>query len=91
MAYAPHTAADRAAMLEAIGVASADELFADIPAGLRADGLKLPPPESEAELAERLCRLADRNRVDLVSFLGAGAYRHYVPAVVDQLLLRGEF
>jgi glycine dehydrogenase subunit 1 len=78
-------------MLEAIGVASVDELFEDIPPGLRASGLTLPPPESEAELAGHLSALAARNRTDLASFLGAGAYRHYVPAVVDQLLLRGEF
>ncbi len=91
MAYGLHTPEDRARMLAAIGVASVDDLFADIPAPLRAHGLNLPPPESEAELADRLCELADRNRVDLASFLGAGAYRHYVPAVVDQLLLRGEF
>ncbi len=91
MAYSPHTPADRAAMLEAIGVASVDELFADIPAALRASELKLPPPESEVELTGRLQALAGRNRVDLVSFLGAGAYRHFVPAVLDQLLLRGEF
>ena len=89
MAYGPHTPEDRAAMLEAIGVASVDELFVDIPTALRASELKLPPPESEAELADRLRRLAGRNRVDLVSFLGAGAYRHFVPALVDQLLLRG--
>jgi glycine dehydrogenase subunit 1 len=91
MAYGLHTPEDRARMLEAIGVASVDDLFADIPIELRAHGLNLAPPESEAELADRLCDLADRNRVDLASFLGAGAYRHYVPAVVDQLLLRGEF
>jgi glycine dehydrogenase subunit 1 len=91
MAYGLHTPEDRARMLEAIGVVSVDDLFADIPVSLRAQGLNLPPPESEAELADRLCDLADRNRVDLASFLGAGAYRHYVPAVVDQLLLRGEF
>src|ERR1035437_5913564 len=91
MAYGLHTPEDRARMLETIGVASVDDLFADIPAPLRASGLKLPPPESEAELADRLCDLAERNRVDLAGFLGAGAYRHYVPAVVDQLLLRGEF
>jgi glycine dehydrogenase subunit 1 len=78
-------------MLEAIGVDSVDDLFADIPVALRANGLNLPPPESEAELADRLCDMAERNRVDLASFLGAGAYRHYVPAIVDQLLLRGEF
>jgi glycine dehydrogenase subunit 1 len=91
MAYGPHTPADRAAMLGAIGVASVDELFADIPASLRASGLNLDPPESEAELSAHLAGLAARNRVDLVSFLGAGAYRHFVPAVVDQLLQRGEF
>ena len=91
MAYGPHTPDDRAAMLAAIGVVSVDELFSDIPAALGASELKLPPPESEAELAGRLERLASRNRVDLVSFLGGGVYRHFVPAVVDQLLLRGEF
>ena len=52
-------------MLEAIGVDSVDDLFADIPAALRANGLNLPPPESEAELADRLCDMAERNRVDL--------------------------
>jgi glycine dehydrogenase subunit 1 len=91
MAYGPHTPEDRASMLAAIGVASVDDLFADIPPSLRASGLKLPGPESEVDLSDWLRTLADRNRVDLVSFLGAGAYRHFVPAVVDQLLLRGEF
>jgi glycine dehydrogenase subunit 1 len=78
-------------MLEAIGAASIDELFADIPKALRSSPLRLPAPESEAELTARLRLLAGRNRVDLIGFLGAGAYRHFVPAVVDQLLLRGEF
>jgi glycine dehydrogenase subunit 1 len=91
MTYGPHTPEDRAAMLAAIGVASVDALFDDIPARLRASELRLPPPLSESELAGRLSGLAERNRVDLTSFLGAGAYRHFVPAVVDQLLLRGEF
>ncbi len=91
MAYSPHTSDDRTRMLEAIGVGSVDELFADIPESLRAHGLELPPPDTEVELSERLRRLAGLNRVDLASFLGAGAYRHFVPAVVDQLLLRGEF
>ena len=91
MAYGPHTTEDRASMLAAIGVDSIDELFADIPESLRSSELKLPPPESESELSLRLQTLAGRNRVDLISFLGAGAYRHFTPAVVDQLLLRGEF
>src|ERR1035437_4156674 len=91
MAYGPHTAEDRALMLAAIGVDSVDALFADIPESLRSTGLDLPAPDSESELAARLTDLANRNRVDLASFLGAGAYRHYTPAIVDQMLLRSEF
>jgi glycine dehydrogenase subunit 1 len=91
MAYGSHTPDDRAAMLAAIGAGSIDELFADIPTSLRSSALNLPAPDSEIELADRLRVLSGRNRTDLASFLGAGAYRHYVPAVVDQLLLRSEF
>jgi glycine dehydrogenase subunit 1 len=91
MAYGPHTPSDRAAMLEAIGAGSVDELFADIPASLRASALRLPAPEPEASLTTHLQQMAERNRVGMVSFLGAGAYRHFVPAVVDQLLSRSEF
>ena len=91
MPYGPHTAEDRARMLGALGVDSVDALFADIPASLRTGPLRLDPPDSELALADRLRRLADRNRVDLVSFLGAGVYRHYTPAAVDQVLLRGEW
>jgi glycine dehydrogenase subunit 1 len=91
MAYGPHTNEDRARMLAAIGVETVDELFADIPLSLRSSGLNLPAPVSESELSAGLRFLSDRNRVDLASFLGAGAYRHFTPPVVDQLLLRGEF
>ena len=91
MPYGPHTASDRERMLEALGLSSVDELFLDIPETLRASPLRLPEPEPELELASRLRGLAARNRVDLVSFLGAGVYRHYSPAVVDQMLLRGEW
>src|SRR3954447_12220865 len=91
MPYGPHTADDRARMLARIGIDSVDALFEDIPADLRAAPLRLDPPEPELELSARLAALAARNRVDLASFLGAGAYRHWTPAVVDQLLLRGEW
>jgi glycine dehydrogenase subunit 1 len=91
MAYGPHTADDRARMLDALGIASVDDLFADIPPKLRAGPLDLPAADTELALADRLSRLASRNRVDLASFLGAGAYRHFTPAVVDQILLRGEW
>ena len=91
MPYGPHAADDRARMLERIGVDSVDALFEDIPEVLRAGPLRLDPPEPEQLLSARLVDLAGRNRVDLASFLGAGAYRHWVPAVVDQMLLRGEW
>jgi glycine cleavage system P protein (glycine dehydrogenase) subunit 1 len=78
-------------MLSALGLESVDELFADIPTELRATSLDLPDPEPELELASRLRELAGRNRTDLVSFLGAGVYRHWSPPAVDQLLLRGEW
>ena len=91
MPYGPHTADDRARMLETIGIATVDELFEAIPEALRAGPLRLDGPEPELELSARLAGLAARNRVDLASFLGAGAYRHWTPAVVDQMLLRGEW
>ena len=91
MPYGPHTTADRQRMLDALGIASVDELFDDIPAELRAGDLALPDPEPELELTARLIDLAGRNRTDLISFLGAGVYRHWTPPVVDQILLRGEW
>jgi glycine dehydrogenase subunit 1 len=91
MAYGPHTADDRGRMRAALGIDSVDVLFDDIPASVRASRLDLPEPVPELELAGRLRELASRNRTDLASFLGAGVYHHYVPPVVDQMLLRGEF
>ena len=91
MAYGPHTPADRERMLAALGMQSVDELFADIPEQLRSSPLRLDPPEPEQLLMRRLAGLAARNQVDLASFLGAGAYRHFSPPLVDQILLRGEW
>src|SRR5258706_15039357 len=91
MPYGPHTPVDRERMLQAIGVPSVEDLFADIPPELRASPLKLPPPVPEMELAARLQALAARNRTELAAFLGAGAYRHWTPPAADQLLLRGEW
>ena len=78
-------------MLEALGIGSVDELFADIPEGLRASRLDLPDPVPELDLSADLLALAALNRTELASFLGAGAYRHWTPAAVDQILLRGEW
>ena len=91
MPYGPHTAADRARMLGALGLTSVDQLFDDIPETLRSSRLDLPEPEPELELAARLSDLAGRNRTGLASFLGAGVYRHWCPPAVDQILLRGEW
>ena len=78
-------------MLAALGIDSVERLFDDIPAQVRAAGLDLPEPRSELELARELSALAARNRVDLVSFLGAGVYRHHIPATVEAVTSRGEF
>ena len=93
MSYVPHTEADRAQMLRDIGVQSIAELFEDIPEHLRFPELRLPGPMSEQEIRARLAELAERNRHagQLPSFLGAGAYNHYVPAVVGYINQRGEF
>ena len=93
MSYLSLTERDREQILAAIGVSSVDDLFRDIPAGVRFPReLDLDPPLSEQELTSHLEELAARN-VDTtreLSFLGAGMYDHYVPALVDAVLQRGE-
>jgi glycine dehydrogenase subunit 1 len=93
MRYTPHTAAERAQMLSEIGVATVEELFADVPEHARFPGLALPDGISELELARTFDQLAERNqRVDQhPCFLGAGAYHHFTPAVIPHLLFRSEF
>ena len=91
--YSPNTESDRRQMLEAIGVTSLDELFQDIPAQHRDPVLNLPPPRSEFELRRYVNGLAAINKVpgDYACFLGAGSYRHHVPAVVRQITSRSEY
>ena len=92
--YLPHTEEDRCAMLEAIGVKSVEELFADIPAEVRMKRpLNLPPALSEMELKSHIQELAllDRDFEESLYFLGAGAYDHYIPSVVKHLVGRSEF
>jgi len=94
MRYLPHTPQDRADMLARIGVDSIDELFADIPADKRlSEPLDLPKHRSELEVARLLRTLAGMNRAagDGPFFVGAGAYRHHVPAAVDHIIQRSEF
>src|SRR3954465_5347613 len=92
--YTSATDADRQAMLGAIGVASLADLFAEIPAGVRlARPLALPDGKPEQEVFEHLSALAARNRHadEEVTFVGAGMYDHYVPAIVDAIVERSEF
>jgi len=93
MPYIPHSGEDREAMLAAIGVRCIEELFEDVPQHARFPALDLPPALSEVEARWELEMLAgaDLTTADGPCFLGAGAYRHFVPAVVDAVLRRGEF
>jgi glycine dehydrogenase subunit 1 len=92
--YTSATDADRQAMLAEVGVSSAEELFADIPAALRLGRpLELPDGLSETEVVDELSSLAARNAdsESQVSFLGAGMYDHYSPAIVEAIQSRSEF
>ncbi len=92
--YTSATDADRAAMLERIGVQSIDELFDAIPEGVRLGrALDLPPGRPEQEVFAHLRELASRNvsADDELTFLGAGMYDHYIPALVDSIISRSEF
>jgi glycine dehydrogenase subunit 1 len=94
MRYLPLTDQDRKAMLAKVGVADIDALFADIPADKRLKGLvDLPRHKGEAEVERILGRMAAKNvpASSVPFFVGAGAYKHHVPATVDHLIQRSEF
>jgi glycine dehydrogenase subunit 1 len=94
MRYIPHTAEDVRQMLETVGVDDVEALFEGVPAGVRLNRpLALPAAAAESELLRELGRLAARNATAAshLSFLGGGAYNHFIPAVVDQLISRSEF
>jgi glycine dehydrogenase subunit 1 len=91
--YSPHTDADRRAMLETIRVDDIEKLFHALPAEHLFPELDLPPGLTEMEVLAELDSIAWANDTthEVISFLGAGAYNHYIPAVVDAILQRGEF
>lgn len=93
MAYIPHTDKDRQEMLAAVGVAGFDDLYNDVPEDVRFPDLDLPEAVSEMEVMEQLQALSEAN-LELghaACFLGAGAYYHFIPSVVDHILRRNEF
>ncbi|HJM92990.1 MAG: aminomethyl-transferring glycine dehydrogenase subunit GcvPA [Alphaproteobacteria bacterium] len=94
MRYLPHTPVDRQALLAAIGAEDIDDLFIDVPnQALLKEPLDLPIHASEMAVESALTAMADRSvpMGSMASFLGAGAYRHHVPAAVDHLIQRSEF
>lgn len=91
--YISITDTERAEMLEAIGVTQVDDLFHDVPNEVRFPTLELPPALSEMELQRELHTLAAQNANGMTKsiFLGAGAYHHFVPSAIDQILRRSEY
>jgi glycine dehydrogenase subunit 1 len=94
MRYLPLTPDDRRDMLAKIGVASIDDLFTDVPEAARLDGpVDLPAHQTELQVERALSKLASQNVAagSVPFFVGAGAYKHHVPALVDHLIQRSEF
>ena len=92
MSYSPHVPDETHSMLAAVGVSDVDELFEGIPKEVRLQReLKLPPALSEPELRRAFEELASSCRAEVVSFLGAGCYDHFIPATVEEIASRGEF
>ena len=92
--YIPHTPEDEKIMLDSIGVDSVDDLFADIPKDIAFNkALDLPLAKSELEVKTYLNKMANKNCsiTDNVCFLGAGAYDHYIPTIIDHIISRSEF
>ena len=92
MRYLPKSDAERAAMLAEIGAKSIDELFSVIPEAHRlVRDLDVPRQQAESEIISYFKAAGQKNATDYASFLGAGAYRHYRPVIIDALVQRGEF
>lgn len=91
--FIPHTDAEREEMLRSIGAASIESLFDAIPAKFRFPELNLPEGLTEIEVMDQMrgLSMANESTQDLICFLGAGAYQHYIPAAVDSILRRSEF
>ena len=92
MRYLPKSPSDRLEMLRQIGAASMDALFSPIPAEYRLNrDLKVPRQMAESEVVDYFRQRADENATGYALFLGAGAYHHYRPVLIDALISRGEF
>ncbi|GFP24440.1 glycine dehydrogenase subunit 1, partial [Candidatus Hakubella thermalkaliphila] len=88
MNYLPHTDEERKFMMDFIGIQSEEELFSSIPENLKDFQMDLPRPLSEMELVAEMKRVAAKNRTvdDRACFLGAGAYRHFIPSALEAII-----
>ena len=91
MSFIPHTKEDIQEMLRVIGARNIDELFKDIPAALRPKSFNIDSTKSEFSVTQILHQLALKNSTNLINFVGAGFYDHFIPAAVDALTSRAEF
>src|SRR6516225_1234367 len=92
MRYLPKSPAEREQMLKEIGAAALDDLFSIIPAEYRLNrDLEVPRQQAESEIIDYFRAAGNKNATNYASFLGAGAYRHYRPVIIDSLVQRGEF
>jgi glycine dehydrogenase subunit 1 len=91
--FIPHSENEREEMLGRIGKEKMEDLFLDIPEKFRFPHLDLPPALTESEVLEEISTYAEANNAvdELICFLGAGVYHHYIPSVVDAVLSRGDF
>ena len=92
MDYVPHTPEDQRQMMETIGIRTIDDLFTDIPEKFKLKKpLELPSALSEQELSALMNQISSQNTVSPITLMGAGVYRHYIPAVVGHIISRSEF
>lgn len=89
--FEAHTEAERKQMLATVGLEDVEDLYKDLPSDIRIKGLCLPEPMSELSVTNEIKKLAKTNKTEYISFLGGGAYRHFIPACVSQISQRFEF
>src|SRR5450756_663966 len=91
MSYIPSSQQERQEMLQTVGVAAMDNLFAVVPSALQIKQLDLPSAKSELEVSRMMRKIAGKNRVFSSIFRGAGAYHHYIPSIVKSITAKESF